>query len=244
MDTFIEIQNLKKTYHVGYQTVEALRGVDLEIKRSDFIVLLGHSGSGKTTLVSIIGGLTKPSEGRVVKDGMDLWSLNDLELSMFRNQNIGFMFQAFSLLPNLSTLNNVVLPAIFNKNGSRADIEVLRDKAIAALKDLEIGSKVNSFPSELSGGEQRRVAIARALINDPEIILADEPTGELDIRTEQEVIDIFRQVNEQYKKTVIVVSHSLTWAERAKTVILMKDGRVRSDVNDPVKALMGEGHDL
>jgi len=238
MSEFIETKGLKKVYQVGDQRVEALKGVDLEITQGDFAVFMGHSGSGKTTLVSAIGGLTRPTEGTVLIEGNDIWKLNDRQLSNFRNRKIGFMFQSFSLLPTLNVLNNVVMPTIFSNSSRKKNADELKTKAISLLADLEMQRKVYSFPSELSGGEQRRVAIARALINDPEIILADEPTGELDIRTEREVIDIFSHINETYKKTLIVVSHSLTWLEKAKTIIVMKDGLMFKDVEDPVEAIM------
>jgi ABC-type lipoprotein export system ATPase subunit len=238
MSQLIETKGLKKVYHVGGQKVEALQGVDLEIARGDFVVFMGHSGSGKTTLVSTIGGLTRPTEGTVLIEGNDIWKLNDRQLSNFRNRKIGFMFQSFSLLPTLNVLNNVVMPAIFSNDLRQKNADALKSKAISLLTDLDMKKKVNSFPSELSGGEQRRVAIARALINDPEIILADEPTGELDIRTEREVIDIFCHINNAYQKTLIVVSHSLTWLEKAKTIIVMKEGLVFKDLADPVEAIM------
>ena len=238
MSEFIETKGLRKIYHVGGQKVEALQGVDMEIAKGDFVVFMGHSGSGKTTLVSTIGGLTRPTEGTVLIEGNDIWKLNDKQLSHFRNRKIGFMFQSFSLLPSLNVLNNVVMPAIFSGNSGKKDSDVLKSKAISLLTDLDMKRKVNSFPSELAGGEQRRVAIARALINDPEIILADEPTGELDIRTEREVIDIFCHINNAYQKTLIVVSHSLTWLEKAKTIIVMKEGLIFKDLADPVEAIM------
>ena len=238
MSEFIETKGLRKIYHVGGQKVEALQGVDLEIAKGDFVVFMGHSGSGKTTLISTIGGLTRPTEGTVLIEGNDIWKLNDKQLSHFRNRKIGFMFQSFSLLPSLNVLNNVVMPTIFSDNSGKKDSDVLKSKAISLLTDLDMKRKVNSFPSELSGGEQRRVAIARALINDPEIILADEPTGELDIRTEREVIDIFCHINNAYQKTLIVVSHSLTWLEKAKTIIVMKEGLIFKDLADPVEAIM------
>jgi putative ABC transport system ATP-binding protein len=240
MADFIRTRALKKIYFLGDQRVEALKGVDLDIPASDFVVFMGHSGSGKTTLVSTIGGLTKPSEGTVSIDGVDIWKLNDRELSILRNRKIGFVFQSFSLLSTLNVLNNVVVPVIFNKNGGGHFMDAARERALSILEGLGMKKKIESYPSELSGGEQRRVAIARALINDPSIILADEPTGELDIRTEQEVIEIFRMINTEYKKTIIVVSHSLTWLESAKTVIVMKDGLMYRDVADPIEALMGK----
>jgi len=238
MADFIRTRALKKIYYLGDQRVEALKGIDLDIPPSDFVVFMGHSGSGKTTLISTIGGLTKPTEGTVSIDGVDIWGLNDRELSALRNRKIGFVFQSFSLLSTLNVLNNVVMPVIFKKKGGDAD--VTRERALSILEGLDMKKKIESYPSELSGGEQRRVAIARALMNDPDIILADEPTGELDIKTEQEVIDIFRMINSKYEKTIIVVSHSLTWLECAKTVVIMKDGLLYQDVADPVEALMGK----
>jgi putative ABC transport system ATP-binding protein len=238
MSEFIRTNGLKKIYRIGDQQVEALKGVDLEIRQGDFVVFMGHSGSGKTTLVSTIGGLTRPTEGTVLIEGTDIWKLDDKRLSNFRNRKIGFMFQSFSLLPTLNVLNNVIMPTIFSNDSQHKDTDALRTKAVSLLTDLDMKRKVNSFPSELSGGEQRRVAIARALINDPEIILADEPTGELDIRTEREVIDIFCHINNVYRKTLIVVSHSLTWLERAKTTIVMKDGLIYKDLENPVEAIM------
>lgn len=238
MNAFIKTAGLKKIYQVGEQRVEALRGVDLEIDQGDFVVFMGHSGSGKTTLVSTIGGLTRPTTGTVLIEGSDIWKLDDRRLSNFRNTKIGFMFQAFSLLPTLNVLNNVIMPAIFSNGSRRKNADAVRSKALSLLADLDMKKKTNSFPAELSGGEQRRVAIARALINDPEIILADEPTGELDVRTEREVIDIFSRINDSYKKTLIVVSHSLTWLQKAKTTVVMKDGLIFKDLKDPVAAIM------
>jgi len=238
MDGFIRAIDLKKVYYVGNQKIEAVRGVSLQVERGDFIVILGHSGSGKTTLISMIGGLTRPSSGNVFIEGINLWALGDKELSLFRNKKIGFIFQSFSLLPSLNVLNNVVVPAIFSKKAKK-DRKALQSRAHSILSDLNMVDKMNSYPSELSGGEQRRVAIARALINDPDIILADEPTSELDIRTEYEVIEIFQNINEAYKKTIIVVSHTLSWAQKAKKVIVMKDGLIYDNIADPVETLMG-----
>lgn len=239
MAPYIQVRDLKKVYNLGDRRVEALRGINLDIERAGFIVFVGHSGSGKTTLVSIIGGLTRPTEGSVLAEGVDIWSLSDRDLSGFRNRTIGFVFQSFSLLPTLDVLNNVVMPVIFRRNGT-PDHHALKARALSILSDLEMSHKADAYPSELSGGEQRRVAIARALVNDPEILLADEPTGELDIRTEREVIDIFRNINREYNKTVIVVSHSLSWIDKADTVVVMKEGLTRTNVDDPVRALMGE----
>jgi ABC-type lipoprotein export system ATPase subunit len=238
MGSFIEVRDLTKVYHVGEQHVEALKGINLNIEQSDFVVFMGHSGSGKTTLVSVIGGLTKPTGGTVLIEGVDIWRHSDTAMSAFRNKKIGFCFQSFSLLPSLNVMNNIIMPLIF-ANSERKNPEKIREKASSMLRELDMLEKITSFPSELSGGEQRRVAIVRALMNDPEIILADEPTGELDIKTEQEVIEIFRHINEEYKKTVIVVSHTLAWIEKAKKVIVMKDGMLYENIADPVTLLMG-----
>lgn len=238
MNGFIQAVELQKNYQIGNQRIEAVRGVSLHIERSDFVVVLGHSGSGKTTLISMIGGLTSPSSGSVYIEGIDLWRLRDKDLSHFRNKKIGFIFQSFSLIPSLNVLNNVVMPVIFS-NKIKKDSKALMSKAFSILTDLNMKEKAESYPSELSGGEQRRVAVARSLMNDPDIILADEPTGELDIRTENEVIEIFRNINDVYKKTLIVVSHSLSWLQKAKTVIVMKDGLVFRDIANPVEMLMG-----
>jgi ABC-type lipoprotein export system ATPase subunit len=189
----IEIADISKTYAIGGMTINAVDHVSLKINKGDFVSIVGHSGSGKTTLLSIIGGIIAPTSGSVVYDGMNICSLNDKKLSEYRNESIGFMFQFASLLPILTAKENVLLPGLFSKKWEGDNSK----KAEQYLSMVGIGDKVNAYPSELSGGQQRRVAIARALINEPEVILADEPTGDLDEETETEIMDLFKRLNRE-----------------------------------------------
>ncbi|ADO45412.1 ABC transporter related protein [Hydrogenobacter thermophilus TK-6] len=232
---FIEVKDLTKIYKLGNRNIEALRGVNLCIKKGEFVKILGYSGSGKSTLISIIGGLLAPTSGKVFIEGIDIWSLSDKELSKLRNEKIGFIFQNMSLLPSLKVIDNVISPAIFASKNSKIDIYE-RAKEILSLVGLE--SRIHSYPSELSGGEQRRVSIARALINDPDIILADEPTGELDIKTERDIIELFKYLNRDLDKTIIVVTHSLRWLSVEGITLIMKDGLIYDKVEDPEKFLL------
>ncbi|MEK6672754.1 MAG: ABC transporter ATP-binding protein [Nitrospirota bacterium] len=221
MGNLIVIKDLWKVYDVGGQKIEALRSVNLEIEKGSFISIVGHSGSGKTTLLSIIGGLTEPTKGTVYIDNTDIWKLNDSNLSTVRNERFGFIFQFASLIPTLRTIDNVVLPVIFKKKGNRKEIY---DYAEEILSAMGMSDKMNSFPSELSGGQQRRVAIARAFINKPSIIIADEPTGDLDAETESEVMDFFSDANEKDQITFLLVTHSLELAAMTDKIYKMKDG--------------------
>ena len=187
----IEIADISKTYAIGDISINAVDNVSLKIDKGDFVSIVGHSGSGKTTLLSIIGGIIGPTSGSVVYDGMDICSLNDDKLSEYRSEKIGFMFQFASLLPILTVKENVILPGLFSKKGLGDNIK----KAEQYLDMVGIGDKADAYPSQLSGGQQRRVAIARALINNPEVILADEPTGDLDEETEAEIMDLFKRLN-------------------------------------------------
>ncbi len=218
----IEAEHLCKTYRIGDQVIEAVRGVDLAIERGEFVSIVGHSGSGKTTLLSMIGGLTRPTHGRVYIDGIDIWSLSDEKLSELRNKKIGFMFQFSSLIPTLNALENVMLPVAFGKNSS-FDVEK-RAKELLELVGLK--HRMYNVPAQLSGGEQRRVAIARALINDPDIILADEPTGDLDRETEDEVMELFLKINQNMGKTFIMVTHNPQLAKKTNTTLKMENGRI------------------
>lgn len=221
MGNLIVIKDLWKVYDVGGQKIEALRSVNLEIEKGSFISIVGHSGSGKTTLLSIIGGLTEPTKGTVYIDNTDIWKLNDSNLSTVRNERFGFIFQFASLIPTLRTIDNVVLPVIFKKKRNRKEIY---DYAEEILSAMGMSDKMNSFPSELSGGQQRRVAIARAFINKPSIIIADEPTGDLDAETESEVMDFFSDANEKEQITFLLVTHSLELAAMTDKIYKMKDG--------------------
>lgn len=199
----IRLKGVTKIYQSGEITVRAVDGVDLNVEAGEMVLITGRSGSGKTTLLSLIGGLTRPTSGRVWVDGIELGSLNDKELSLIRNKKIGFMFQFASLISTLTAIDNVRLPVIFG----RGEHQESRQRAEELLLKMNLSDKMISYPSQLSGGEQRRAAIARALMNEPEIILADEPTGDLDQETEDEVMQFFQEVNKQ-GITLVVVTHN------------------------------------
>ena len=218
----IDVKGLTKSYMVGDQIIKAVDNISIEIEKGDFVSIVGHSGSGKTTFLSLLGGLTRPESGTVIIDGTNLWSIDDNRLSEFRNRKINFIFQFASLLPVLTAKENLLLPGIFNpekKHGSE-------EKAEDYLRIIGLGDKINSYPSELSGGQQRRIAIARALMNDPEIILADEPTGDLDEETEAEIMELFKKINKEKTVTFILVTHSSELAKDAKKRMRMSHGRL------------------
>ncbi|MFN3479180.1 MAG: ABC transporter ATP-binding protein [Thermodesulfovibrionales bacterium] len=220
----IEVREVSKRYRAGNQEIRAVDNVSFRCDKGEYISIIGHSGSGKTTLLSLIGGLTRPDSGDILIDGESILSFDDDSLSEFRNRKLNFVFQFSSLIPTLTALENVMLPVVFSpekKNGG-----VIRDEAIRLLDAMGLGDKLDSYPSQLSGGQQRRVAIARAFINNPEIILADEPTGDLDEETEAEVIRFFKRLNEEKGITFIVVTHSSTIANEAKRVLRMHNGRL------------------
>ncbi len=220
----IEVKNISKTYKAGSELIKAVDSVDLKIDQGEFTSIVGHSGSGKTTLLSLIGGLTKPDSGTVVIDGTDLWSISDDDLSEFRNLKINFIYQFASLIPTLNVLENVMLPTAFSKSD-----EPFEDYARELIEMVKLTDKVNSFPSQLSGGQQRRVAIARAFINRPEIILADEPTGDLDEETESEILGLFHNMNENQKITFLIVTHSTDIARGCNKRYRMSQGILKSE---------------
>lgn len=219
----IELSDISKAYTVGDQTIRAVDGVSLKIDRGDFLSIVGHSGSGKTTLLSIIGGIIRPTSGRVLYDGTDICALDDDRLSAYRNSKIGFMFQFASLLPILTARENVLLPGLFGPAGRAVD----RNKAEEYLSMVGLGDKMEAYPSQLSGGQQRRVAIARALMNGPEVILADEPTGDLDEETEAEIMDLFKKLNIENKVTFIFITHNLYLARQAQKQVRMGQGAMK-----------------
>ena len=216
----IELSDISKVYTVGDQTIHAVDGVSLKIEKGDFLSIVGHSGSGKTTLLSIIGGIIRPTSGRVLYDGADICTLGDDLLSAYRNSKIGFMFQFASLLPILTARENVLLPGLFGPSGRAVDSK----KAEEYLSIVGLGDKIEAYPSQLSGGQQRRVAIARALMNGPEVILADEPTGDLDEETEAEIMDLFKRLNNENKVTFIFITHNLSLARQAQKQMRMGQG--------------------
>ena len=220
----IELKNITKTYTKnGGVEVKVLQGINLSIKRGEFVSIMAPSGMGKSTMMNIIGGLDRPTSGDYLLDGTAVMGMNDDDLSRTRNKKIGFVFQSFNLLPMTTALENVELPLIYS-----ADDVDIKAKARAALEAVGLGDRVNHLPSELSGGQQQRVAIARALVNDPAIILADEPTGNLDTASSDEVMAIFKKLHKE-GRTVILVTHENDVAERAERIIRMKDGQVVSD---------------
>ena len=220
--SLLQIENLTKTYTVDHTSFVGVDNISLTINKGDFLSIVGHSGSGKTTLISIVGGILKPTSGRVLLDGTDICTLNDIKLSEYRVNRIGFMFQFASLLPILSAKENVLLPTIFTPGKNVADEKTAMD----LLEMVGIGEKLNSFPSQLSGGQQRRVAIARALLNKPDIILADEPTGDLDEDTEAEIMNLFEHINQKYGVTIILITHNLELAGKAQKKLRMSKGQL------------------
>jgi len=219
MTDMIKLKEISKSYKVGPTTVRAVESVDLTIERGDMVSIVGHSGSGKTTLLSLMGGLTKPSTGRVLVDGTNIWTLSDREQSQLRNRRIGFAFQFSSLIPTLNAIDNVRLPATFS------GALVNHGRATDLLELVGLKDRIHSLPGMLSGGEQRRVALARTLMNNPEIILADEPTGDLDEETEADILDIFRSINDK-GVTIVIVTHSRAVASQAKKVLRMNKGHL------------------
>lgn len=218
-------QNLWKIYSTGQRQVEAVRGISLEVSAGKFLAVIGRSGSGKTTLLSMIGGLSRPNQGKVVLDGIDLWALSDDVRTEFRNQRIGFVFQFSGLLPTLRAIDNVALPALL---GRTRDLLAAYAEAEELLTRVGLGNRLEAYPSELSGGEQRRVALARALINGPSLLLADEPTGDLDEETEAEIMALLLDLSRNEGTTLIIVTHNVALAQQANHVMRIREGSIAS----------------
>ena len=224
-EIIIELKNVKKTYMMGEVPVHALRGIDLKIKEGEFLAIIGPSGSGKSTLLNMVGSLDVPTTGSVKLSGVDISTLSESDLAQLRGKKIGFVFQMFNLIPSLTALENVILPLTFQG----IDEDEKRDRAIKVMKQLGIEKRMSHRPSELSGGERQRVAIARALVIDSKVILADEPTGNLDYHTGMEIMKILRRLQEKEGKTLIIVTHERFIAKYANRIVKLRDGKIIKD---------------
>jgi putative ABC transport system ATP-binding protein len=240
----IRVEGVTKVYHMGSQTVHALRGVDLRVKSGEMIAVMGHSGSGKSTLMNMLGCLDVPTSGDYYLDGVRVNGLSKNQLADLRNQKLGFVFQGFNLLARTSALENVELPLLYDRTGKRHDTRALAQRS---LDRVGLGERVDHHPSELSGGQQQRVAIARALVTTPTVLLADEPTGNLDTRTSTEIMALFQELNEE-GVTILIVTHEPDIACYAKRLVEVRDGRILRDepmknrrlASDDLKALATE----
>ena len=216
----LKTENLRKTYGTGEAKVEALRGVNLTVNKGEFLSIVGTSGSGKSTLLHMLGGLDRPSEGKVIIDGKDIFSLKDEELTIFRRRKIGFVFQAFNLVPVMSVYENIVLP--IELDGEKPNQELVNE----IINTLGLSEKLKAYPSQLSGGQQQRVAIARALASAPAIILADEPTGNLDSKTTQDVMGLLKVTSQKFAQTIVMITHNDEIAQLADRSIRIEDGMI------------------
>jgi len=225
----LEIKELKREFIMGSETVHALRGISFDVQAGEFVTIMGSSGSGKTTLLNILGCLDKPSIGDYFLDGVDVKSLSRDELAQLRNHKIGFVFQAYNLLPRTTALENVELPLLYNKEISASE---RRERAIHALEAVKLADRHDHTPSQLSGGQQQRVAIARALVNEPVMILADEATGNLDSRTSYEIMALMQDLNTTQGKTIVFVTHEPDIASFSSRTIQLRDGRIQKDTKN------------
>ena len=229
LSTVIRLRGIGKSYYIGTEEVPVLTHIDLDIEKGEFVSIMGPSGAGKSTLMNILGCLDRPTKGSYMLDGKEVANLNDSELAYTRNRKIGFVFQSFNLLPRLSALDNVILPMIYgNQYKDRR-----KERATAMLESVGLGDRTHHMPAEMSGGQRQRVAIARALINNPAIIMADEPTGNLDSKSTREVMEIFSRLYED-GKTIILVTHEMDVARYATRHVILSDGHISKDIRGPL----------
>jgi putative ABC transport system ATP-binding protein len=226
MNAVIQLQDIHKTYHTGEVDVHAVRGVTLDVAQGEFVALMGASGSGKSTMMNIIGCLDRPTGGKYLLDGIDVSQLDRDELADIRNQKIGFVFQGFNLLARTTALENVELPMLYTRQ--RISGQSQRERALKALDTVGLADRADHKPNQLSGGQQQRVAIARALSNEPSLLLADEPTGNLDTRTSIDIMGVFQKLND-LGMTIVMVTHELDIAQYTKRMVVMRDGKVVGD---------------
>ncbi len=222
----IEISDLRRIYHMGNVEVKALDGVTLNIEKGEFLGIMGASGSGKTTLLHMVGLLDQPTSGRIIVDGLDILALTDYEKTMFRLYKLGYVFQDYALVPDLTVMENVSLPAMLRKD--RTEEQVKKD-SYAILQKIGLCDRRDHLPRELSGGQQQRVSIARAMVNKPDILFADEPCANLDSENSKMVLELFREINEEMKQTIIMVSHEDWHKDYFHRIIRLRDGKVASD---------------
>ena len=213
----LEAKNIHKSYNNGKKTLEVLKGVDLKIERGEFVAIVGPSGAGKSTLLHILGGLDTPSKGSVIFEKDDIYSLDDLKISGLRNKKVGFIFQFYNLLSEFTVLENVMMPAEIASSDSR-------EAALNLLDKMGLKERINHFPNQLSGGEKQRVAIARGLINNPHLLLCDEPTGNLDSKTGEDIISVIKKINQENSMAVVMVTHNIELTRQANSVYHLKDG--------------------
>jgi len=228
----LEIKELRRDFVMGSETVHALRGISFDVNAGEFVTIMGSSGSGKITLLNILGCLDKPSIGNYFLDSVDVKQLSRDELAQLRNHKIGFVFQAYNLLPRTTALENVELPLLYNKDVTAAE---RRERAIYALESVRLAERLDHTPSQLSGGQQQRVAIARALVNQPVMILADEATGNLDSRTSYEIMALMQELNEKQGKTIVFVTHEPDIASFSSRTIQLRDGHIQKDTQNENK---------
>ena len=234
MDPIIKLRSIARTYRIGTETIHALRSIDLDIYKNEYVALMGPSGSGKSTLMNVLGCLDTPNAGEYILNGTAVSKMSDNELAEIRNKEIGFVFQTFNLLPRATALDNVALPLVYAGKSKKERQEL----AMKSLVDVGLGERVYHKPNELSGGQRQRVAVARALVNKPSIILADEPTGNLDSKTSIEIMSLFEEIH-RLGNTIILVTHEEDIAKHAHRIVRLRDGLVESDnINENITALI------